>query len=195
MAAPPEDKRPRIVLASASPVRRRLLVEAGFKVSIIPSRASELKGRGRTLAETVRENARRKAAAVARRCPDAVVVAADTMIEVDGRPFGKPATRRVALATLARLAGRTHRLATGVCVVRRGRRSDRVTFTRVRLRPLAPARIAALLRSYDPTRVAGGYVIRRGRDPLIAGIEGSFSNVEGLPLETTRPLLLRILQV
>ncbi|MBI5367271.1 MAG: Maf family protein [Planctomycetes bacterium] len=181
----------RLVLASASTARRRLLEEAGYFPEIIPSRARELKGRGMTLVEMVRANARRKALAVARRAPDAVVLAADTAIEVDGRPFGKPRSRAEALAVLLRLAGREHRLATGICVAERGRVRVGATVSRVRLRALPRARLAALLARYDPTAFAGGYSIRRGRDPLVARVTGSRSNVMGLPMEQVAPLLAR----
>lgn len=173
-----------LILASASEARARLLREAGVRIRIAPARVRELKGRGRTLRETVLENARRKAAAV----PGALVLAADTMIEFRGRICGKPRSIGAAVALLAAMAGRKHTLGTGVVLRRHGKAIERYVETKVVIRPLGRAAIARLLRGYDPTKVAGGYVIRK-RDPLIERIEGSFSNVEGLPMEVVRPLL------
>src|SRR5262245_50407356 len=110
-----------LILASASPARAGLLRSAGIRFKIVPSRARELKGRGLTLRQAVLANARLKAAPVARRFPEDWVLAADTMIEFEGRLYGKPRDRKAALALLGAMAGRTHRLATGV-VLRRGSR-------------------------------------------------------------------------
>lgn len=178
-----------LVLASASPARAALLRDAGVEFEVSPTAARELKGRGRTLRQAVLENARRKAAAAARRHPGRWVLAADTMIEFQGRLYGKPGDRRGALRLLGRLAGHTHRLATGVVLRQGGRSIERIAFTDVTFRPLVGADIRRLLNGYDATRLAGGYAIRRGRDPLVARIRGSFSNVVGLPMEVLPGML------
>lgn len=181
-----------LILASASAARQGLLRAAGVSFEVSPARVRELQGRGRTLRETVLENARRKAAPIARRNPDRIVLAADTLIEFAGRLYGKPASRRAAEALLARLAGRTHRLATGVCL-RVGRiRVLRCVVTEVTVRALELGRLRRILAADEPTRYAGGYAIRRGRDPLIERIRGSFTNVVGLPMEIVLPMLRRI---
>ncbi len=180
-----------LILASASAARQRLLRAAGVRFEVRPARVRELKGRGRSLRETVVENARRKAGFVARRRPDACVLAADTMIEFAGRLLGKPPTRKAALDLLSCLAGRPHILATGVVVQRGSRRSTLYVESTVTVRDLDRRALERLLRADDPTRYAGGYAIRRGRDPLIDRVEGSFTNVVGLPMESVLPLLRR----
>lgn len=191
-----------LVLASASAARRALLRRAGVRFVIRPADVRELKGRGRTLRATVLENARRKARAV----DGDRVLAADTMVAYRGRLYGKPPSRETAVRWLARMAGRTHVIATGVVFREGGRAVERYVETKVTLRALDRASIARLLSTYDPTKFAGGYVMRRGagppepaggsggdarrrRDPLIENIDGSFTNVMGLPMEAVLPLI------
>jgi len=175
-----------LVLASASAARRALLRRAGVRFVVRPSDVRETKGRGRTLRATVLENARRKAAAV----DGDRVLAADTMVAFAGRLYGKPPSRAAAVRWLARMAGRTHVIATGVVFRDNGRTVERFVATKVTLRALDRSAIARLLATYDPTRFAGGYVMRR-HDPLIERIDGSFTNVMGLPMEVVLPLLRR----
>jgi septum formation protein len=135
-------------------------------------------------------NAVRKARAVSKRFPGGWVLAADTMIEFSGRLYGKPRDRRQAIGWMTRLTGKVHRLATGV-VLRKDRvEIRRVVLTRVKLRALDRAELGRVLRR--PDQLAGGYAIRRGRDPLVERIWGSFTNVVGLPMETVLPLLRRL---
>lgn len=132
-------------------------------------------------------NARLKAGAVARQHPDTWVLAADTMIAYGGKIYGKPRDRKAAIRLLRNLSGRTHVLGTGV-ILQKGRfRIARYVTSRVTLRPDPP--VEKLLRRYDPTRFAGGYAIKPQNDPLIEKIEGSVSNVIGLPMERVGPLL------
>jgi septum formation protein len=173
-----------LILASASAARRAILRRAGVRIVVRPADVRELRGRGRTLRETVLENARRKCAAVA----GERVLAADTMVAYRGRLYGKPASRRAAVDLLSRLAGKTHVIATGVAFRDGGRVIERYVETKVTLRSLDRASIARLLSTYDPTRFAGGYVIKPN-DPLIGRIEGSFTNVQGLPVEAVLPLI------
>ena len=178
-----------LILASASSARRALLREAGVPFEAMPSRARELRGRGRTLAATVLENALRKSKAAARTHPYRWVLAADTMITFRGRIYGKPATRKAALDLARKLSGKTHELATGVVLRLGGRILKRAVISRVRVRPLDDAAILRVFARIDPTKVAGGYYVRKGRDPLIERIDGSFTNVIGLPMEWLLPRL------
>lgn len=179
-----------LILASASPARRKLLRDAGFRFRVVPSDARETR-RG-TLRQAVLTNARRKAAAVAMRHPADWILGADTLIEFGGRIYGKPAGLRAAVALLARLAGRTHTLATGV-VLRGGRRAvERVVVSRVTFRKLDRAAVERMVRRGDPSRFAGGYAIRERLDPLVARVRGSFTNVVGLPMGTLLPILRRL---
>jgi len=171
------------ILASASAARRSLL--RGYAFKVVPSGVREV--RRRTLRATVLANAKLKAAAVAKRFPDTWVLAADTMIAYRGKIYGKPSSRKAALRLFRLLAGKTHILATGVCL-RKGRiRIVKCVTSRVVVRKDPP--IEKVLRTHDPTRFAGGYAIRARNDPMIERIEGSRSNVIGLPMEVLEPLL------
>ncbi|MBI2900934.1 MAG: Maf family protein [Planctomycetes bacterium] len=177
----------RLILASASSARRELLRSAGFDFDVVAARVRELRGRCRPLCGTVLENARRKAAAVARRHRGRWVLAADTMIEFEGRLYGKPSGRGDGIGLLARMAGKTHTLATGIVLCRDRRAIERVVESRVTLRPLGRREIARIVRT--PERFAGGYAVVGKDDPLVERIEGSFTNVVGLPMEVVAPLL------
>lgn len=179
-----------LILASASPARRRLLKEAGIRVRVVISDVSETR-RG-TLREAVIENARRKAAAVAKQHPDRWILAADTMIEFEGKVYGKPAGEKSSFRLMEKLAGRTHKLATGFVLQKDDRVIARVDYSRVRFRKLTREQIAAIQKKQDGTRFAGGYAIRKGRDPVVESVRGSFSNVVGLPMERVIPLLKKL---
>jgi len=171
------------ILASASASRRKLL--KGYRFKVVPSNVREI--RRRTLRETVVANAKLKAQAVARRHPHTWVLAADTLVALDGRIYGKPRDRKAAERMWRAMAGRTHVLGTGVVLQKDDFRIVKYVTSRVRVRPDPP--IAALLRKTDPTKYAGGYAVRAKNDPLVEGIEGSVSNVIGLPMEVLGPLL------
>lgn len=171
------------ILASASASRRKLL--KGYRFRVVPSGVREV--RRSTLRAACVANARRKADAVARRNPDTWVLAADTLIEYGGRIYGKPRDRKAAIRLLRLLAGKTHVLGTGV-VLQKGRfRIVKYVTSRVTLHPDPP--IERLVARQDPTKFAGGYCIREKNDPLIARIDGSVSNVVGLPMEVLEPFL------
>ena len=144
----------------------------------------------RTLRATVLANAKRKADAVARRFPDTWVLAADTMIEFDGKIYGKPRDRKAAARLLRRMAGKTHVLATGAVLQKGSFRILKYVTSKVTLHENPP--IEKLVKRGDPTQFAGGYRIREKNDPLIARIEGSVSNVVGLPMEALKPFLNRL---
>lgn len=181
-----------LILASASPARRELLRNAGYDFEVDTAEIPELRGRGRTLEETVLENARRKGAVVARRHPGAWILSADTMIEFEGRIYGKPSGHEGGVDLLARMAGKMHRLATGVVLRRGSRVVERVAITKVTMRPNPRARIAKIVKT--PTRFAGGYAIEERNDPLVDHVEGSFTNVVGLPMEVVVPLLVQYMK-
>jgi MAF protein len=171
------------ILASASPARRKLL--RGYRFKVVPSGVREV--RRATLRATCLANARRKAQAVARRFPNTWVLAADTMMEFRGRLYGKPRSREAARRLLRMLAGRTHFIGTGVVLQKNRFRIERFVRSRVTVREHPP--LDRILVRTDPTRFAGGYALKPGRDPLIARVEGSVTNVIGLPMEELEPLL------
>jgi nucleoside triphosphate pyrophosphatase len=125
------------------------------------------------------------------RVGDGIVLGADTIVVIDGEPLGKPAGPDEARAMLRRLANREHQVITGVAVVdaRSGRADATAVVTRVRMAGYGEADIDAYLETGEPLDKAGAYGIQGWGGALVAGYEGSFSNVVGLPLEETARLL------
>lgn len=175
------------MLASRSPRRRDLLAQAGIISVGAPSDAAEWTEFDGPPAALAIANAELKAMPVAIARPDEVVLGADTIVALDGEIFGKPRDLLHAEKILARLAGRTHEVITGVCLAAWGRRLV-VKFsesTRVKFRELSPAQIRGYLGSIDPLDKAGAYAAQHDEGRIIERVEGSFSNVVGLPVERT----------
>ena len=133
----------------------------------------------------------RKARDVARRHPGALVIGADTVVEVDGRLLGKPRDRSDAVAMLSTLAGREHRVASGVAVVdaATGREATGSRLTRVWIRPLTQEEIEAYVATGEPMDKAGAYAIQGLGATLVPRIDGCYFNVVGLPLALLADLL------
>jgi len=184
---------PRIVLASSSPRRRELLQSAGLEFSTETCDAVEIHDPALGLAGLVTANARTKALTVAAAHPEAIVLGADTLVWVDGRALGKPADLPEARRMLALLAGRVHEVATGVHLVRLESRRQ-IEFhevTRVRFRALDAAVIEDYLSRVHVTDKAGAYALQEHGELLVESVEGSRSNVVGLPLQRTLAALRR----
>jgi septum formation protein len=143
------------------------------------------------LAEAVARLALDKARAVAARLREGIVLGADTVVTIDGDPLGKPADPAHARAMLRRLRGREHEVITGVAVVDAGSgRAERTVVTsRVRMAAYADADIDAYVATGEPLDKAGAYAIQGAGGALVAGYDGSYSNVVGLPLAETAQLL------
>ena len=170
------------ILASASPRRRELLqqIDASFEVKV--SSVEEVTGGNLAPAEIVVENAVRKAKAVAEAFPGDAVLGADTIVFLDGRVYGKPKDGEEAKAMLRALAGREHEVATGIAWVHAGEVFTDVETTRVFFAPLTEEAIDAYVKTGEPLDKAGAYAIQGRAAQFIESIEGSFSNVVGLPL-------------
>lgn len=172
-----------IVLASASPRRRALLERAGLVFEVIVSPAEEIHDAAMAPEALCEWNAALKAKAVAAMRPDATVIGSDTLVFLDGEPLGKPADLAEAHRMLRRLAGRTHQVCTGVCVIFPGglhklfHDTSEVTFL-----PLDDAAIHAYFALVDPLDKAGAYGIQEHGERIIDGIRGCADNVMGLPL-------------
>lgn len=182
---------PRLVLASASPRRRQLLQEAGLQFDVVVPDVKEASTRTLTIRELATQNATRKAVAVARAHPDAVVLGADTLVVLEGEPIGKPANLREAFKILQRLSGREHQVCTAVFICSAAQRAKLSfhVFSQVRFRALRPAEIEAYLAKIDPLDKAGAYAAQGHGSEIIEKIRGSFTNVVGLPIgETLRAL-------
>jgi septum formation protein len=130
-------------------------------------------------------NAHRKARAVAKKCPDALVLAADTLVFLGGEILGKPASKPEALAMLLRLQGRTHQVVTGVILLHLRSHHENMfaVSTDVRFRSLAEREAEAYLQKINPLDKAGAYAIQEYGDMVVEEISGSYSNVVGLPME------------
>jgi septum formation protein len=174
-----------LILASGSPRRRDLLEEAGYTFAVIPAEVEELADSRLGAEELVRRNAVLKAQEVAVRHPETLVLGSDTLVALDGEPFGKPGDLEEAFAMLTRLVGRTHSVLTGVCLVHLA--EDRellfVEETRVTFRPLGPEQIRHYLGLINPLDKAGSYAAQEHGEFIIERTEGSWTNVVGLPME------------
>jgi len=173
-----------IVLASASPRRRRLLEKAGLVFEVVVSPAEEIHDASLAPDVLCEHNATLKAQAVAGMRPDATVIGSDTLVFIEGEPLGKPADLDEAHAMLRRLAGRTHQVCTGVCVIfPDGVRKVFHETTDVTFLPLDDAAIRAYFTLVNPLDKAGAYGIQKHGARIIAGINGNFDNVMGLPVK------------
>ena len=180
---------PPIVLASASPRRRALLAEHGYSFSVAPADVTEIAPPYLTPGETVLFNARLKAAALAGKNPGSLVLGVDTLVALKGRIFGKPSDMAEAERMLAELVGRTHEVFSGVWLIGSDRERGFVEITRVRFRALPAAARRTYLERIAPLDKAGAYAAQDDQGELIENIEGSLSNVIGLPMERLKTAL------
>jgi septum formation protein len=178
-------KMPSIILASNSPRRSELLRQSGLDFRVVPSEAPELHHDQLTAREISQINAYRKARSVAKRFPDALVLAADTVVSMEEVLFGKPSTLEQAYEMLEKLQGRTHLVVTGICLLQLRSHRQRIfaESTSVTFRPLDAVKIRRYLTQVNPLDKAGGYAIQENGDQIIQGVSGSYSNVVGLPME------------
>lgn len=181
-------KLPPLILASASPRRAELLKLLAADFRILPGSAAEVAHDHLTPLEVCQLNAHRKARAVAKKIPDAVVLAADTLVFLENEILGKPRSRAEARRMLARLQGRTHQVVTGVCLMHLRAHRERIfaESTDVLFHPLTAKQIRHYLDQINPLDKAGAYAIQERGELIIAEISGSFSNVVGLPVEKLR---------
>ena len=183
----------RLILASASPRRRELLAELGVAFDVVVADVTEHEEASTDPRIMVAHNAALKADWVAARYPDAIVLGADTTVFIDGQALNKPADAAEARAMLRRLSGRTHTVFTGLAV-RRGRDGlaiDDRAASEVTFKLLDEATIETYLSRVNTLDKAGGYAIQEQSGLIVAGYRGSFSNIIGLPLETTKQILTR----
>ncbi len=173
-----------LILASTSPRRRELLSGLGLRFEVATSDVEEVLGSGERVEGYVERLARAKAAAVAARRPEAWVVAADTVVWLDGHILEKPSGREDAIRMLETIAGREHVVYTGTALQHRGRGWDRasVTSTRVRMVAIPPDEIEWYVDTGEPMDKAGAYAVQGIGAMFIESIEGNYTNVVGLPL-------------
>lgn len=173
-----------LILASGSPRRRELMEMLGIEdIKIIPAVGEETPPMGAGPRETVEALARAKCAEVFPACaPGDICLAADTIVWLDGRIFGKPHSAEEAGAMLSALSGRAHEVYTGVAIMRGDKVFVDAEMTRVHFRALAPEEIAAYIATGEPMDKAGAYGAQGRGAIFVRGIEGDFFNVMGLPL-------------
>ena len=174
-----------ILLASASPRRRELLSQIGLQFSVAVSDASEELDPSASAEENAAAIAARKAECLADKAPaDDVILAADTVVCLDGEILGKPAGGREAYAMLKALSGKLHEVCTGFALLRTGdgKRMVGVEKTKVKFRVLSDDEIYAYIRTGEPLDKAGAYGIQGMGAVFVEEISGDYSNVVGLPL-------------
>jgi septum formation protein len=179
---------PELTLASRSPQRRAILEQLGIGFRVEPPEVEELTG-GEPRA-LVLENALRKARAVA----GELVLGVDTAVVLDGRSFGKPRDAAEAEIFLRRLSGRGHEVLSGIALRRGGAERTEVAVTRVRFRLLEQRQLDWYLRSGEWRERAGGYAIQGRGAALVAGIDGDYWNVVGLPVPALVALAPELLE-
>lgn len=183
---------PSFVLASGSSARLRLLRGAGLDPEVVVSGMDETNNDGLATAELVLALARRKAEAVAVLRPGALVLGCDSMLDLDGEAYGKPATPQDAADAWHRLAGRAGTLLTGHWLIAGHRRASAVGTTTIRFGTPTDAEIAAYAATREPLSLAGSFSIDGRSAPFIDGIDGDASNVIGLSLPLLRRLLAEL---
>ena len=178
-----------IVLASASPRRQELLRQIGCGFRVVVSDAEELSGDGISPERLAVENARRKAEDVAaKEGGNAPVLGADTVVAVDETILGKPKDETDAVRMLRLLSGRQHFVYTGIALAYRGEIYEGVVRTEVWVDELSEKEIEAYIATGEPMDKAGAYAVQGIAAKFIPRIDGSFSNVVGLPLHAVRNL-------
>jgi len=174
----------RLILASSSPRRQRLLRQMGLEFDVVPSDVREDFIDGESPKDHVLRLAGVKAHRVAEIYPDRWVIGADTAVAIDGMILGKPQTEQEAFRMLLALSGRNHRVFTGVSVCHRakGKGETIAVETVVRMKTLTREEISWYIRTGEPFDKAGGYAIQGKGAFMVQRIEGSYTNVVGLPL-------------
>jgi septum formation protein len=183
----------RLILASASPRRRELLASLGVAFEVVTAQVTEHEEASTDPRVMVAHNAALKADWVAARNPEAIVIGADTTVFIDGHALNKPGDGAEARAMLRRLSGRTHTVFTGLAIrcQATGLKIDEGVASNVTFKALDEAVIEAYLARVHTLDKAGGYAIQEQPDLIIAGYQGSWTNIVGLPVETMKQILTR----
>ena len=184
-----------VVLASSSPRRQALLREAGIPFRAMTPPLHEPPATSPPLSPTGYAEALSyfKARTVADRCPpDACVLGADTIVVLNGRIMGKAADADEARQMLRTLSQNPHQVITGVCLIRGRRRLIASEATTVRMRPMTEEEIDAYVASGEWVDKAGAYAIQETADRFVVAVEGSFTNVVGLPIELVRRMIVEM---
>lgn len=180
----------KLILASASPRRRELLELMGVPFSVIVSGEKEIAPENVSVSEVVCALSQQKAEHVYKEHPDACVIGADTVVELDGEILGKPHTSENAFAYLKRLQGRSHNVYTGVTVITKAGADVRCCKTHVTFRAMTDEEIRWYVSTGDPLDKAGAYGVQGLACFFVDKIEGNYFNVIGLPVPLLYDMLL-----
>lgn len=178
-------KKTRIILASASPRRKALLASLGIPFENLPADICEEYQEGLPPRTFVEKMAEKKALQVGKGISRGLIIAADTVASFQGRAIGKPKDPQDAVEILKLLSGTSHEVITGLCLLEKpsGRKKVASAVTRVTMKRIPEDEIREYVRSGEATGKAGAYAIQDKGDRFVETVEGSFSNVVGLPLE------------
>ncbi len=179
-----------IILASKSPRRKELLGQMGLTFSVSVADIDEYMDSSMTISDAVGNLSCRKAMAVSCGEED-VIIAADTVVVIDGAVLGKPHTEEEAKGMLRRLSGRTHQVMTGVTVRSESHAETFTEITKVTFRDLSEEEIAAYVKTGDPMDKAGSYGVQGKAGIFVSSLEGDYFNVMGLPICTLSRVLRR----
>ena len=171
-----------LVLASASPRRAELLRAAGIEFEVAPADVDESVHPDESPELYVQRVAGAKARAISRKFPGRIVLSADTTVIIEGRILAKPIDNADAARMLRMLGGRTHEVLTGVCMVGPSGAKSRLDRTVVEFAPLSEDEIAWYVATGEPADKAGAYAIQGLASRFVTRIDGSYSNVVGLPV-------------
>jgi septum formation protein len=178
-----------LILASNSPRRRALLRSLGLAFAVDSADVDETPLPGESPDATVCRLCRAKAQGVAARHPGATVLAADTLVALDGALLGKPSDAPEAVAMLRALRGRTHQVYTAICTAGGGELTSRLSVSQVTMRAYSDEEIAAYVDTGDPLDKAGAYAIQHALFSPVARWEGCYPSIMGLPLRLAAELL------
>jgi len=178
-----------IILASTSPRRRELLSKMGYEfICDAPEVDENVDGRADKIVALLSS---RKARAAAEKYSEGVIIASDTLVSLDGNGLGKPVDEADAYRMLRALSGRTHEVFSGVCMIdaESGREETRVARTGVIFRELSDEEINAYIATGEPMDKAGAYGIQGGAGKFVTGLDGTFENVMGFPIDIVEEML------
>ena len=171
-----------LILASQSPRRRELLAMVGLEFTIMTADIDETMDSALSVEDAVAQVCGKKAAAVGASHPDDLIIAADTIVVVDGRVLGKPHTEDEARAMLRLLSGRHHTVMTAYCLWQNGQADTHVEQTHLKFRNLSDEEIDAYVATGSPMDKAGAYGIQDQAAIFVESLDGDYYNVMGLPL-------------
>lgn len=189
----------KLILASESPRRKKLLSEAGFSFTIIPSKVSEIPDENLNINAQILDIARRKALAVLAELKsspssDFIILSADTEVIFNNKPLGKPKDHQDAFRLLKLLSGQIHEVKTGVCLIncRNQQEQSQIETTKIYFKKLSDTEIWSYIETGEPMDKAGAYGIQGLGGKFVEKFEGPFDNVVGLPMDIVKSLLAQL---